>query len=147
MHPDSSIILEDLYTSSGRIIILPIGGYLHVLTFLSGGAGNERRKRQKRKEGRLYHGRYFTYEQKYHSRLQAFKSSMGIGDTHCSGRGAKSIRGRETLFSIVVVSGGHLWWKINPLTPSGMASVLKIEKWRKVCIGSHKLTLYAIIFS
>src|SRR6266436_8758701 len=31
-----SIILEDLYTSSGRIIILPIGGYLHVLTFLSG---------------------------------------------------------------------------------------------------------------
>src|SRR5260221_7312281 len=30
-----SIILEDLYTSSGRIIILPIGGYLHVLTFLS----------------------------------------------------------------------------------------------------------------
>src|SRR5258705_10100873 len=32
-----SIILEDLYTSSGRIIILPIGRYLHVLTFLSGG--------------------------------------------------------------------------------------------------------------
>src|SRR5258708_24025044 len=31
-----SIILEDLYTSSGRIIILPIGRYLHVLTFLSG---------------------------------------------------------------------------------------------------------------
>src|SRR5258705_13094447 len=30
-----SIILEDLYTSSGRIIILPIGGYLHILTFLS----------------------------------------------------------------------------------------------------------------
>ncbi len=30
-----SIILEDLYTSSGRIIILPIGRYLHVLTFLS----------------------------------------------------------------------------------------------------------------
>src|SRR6266436_2995481 len=34
-----SIILEDLYTSSGRIIILPIGGYLHVLTFLSAAAG------------------------------------------------------------------------------------------------------------
>src|SRR5258708_36335863 len=30
-----SIILEDLYTSSGRIIILPIGRYLHILTFLS----------------------------------------------------------------------------------------------------------------
>src|SRR5260221_5887550 len=30
-----SIILEDLYTSSRRIIILPIGRYLHVLTFLS----------------------------------------------------------------------------------------------------------------
>ena len=31
-----SIILEDLYTSSGMIIILPIGGYLHVFTFYSG---------------------------------------------------------------------------------------------------------------
>src|SRR5260370_8354536 len=31
-----SLILEDLYTSSGRIIILPIGRYLHILTFLSG---------------------------------------------------------------------------------------------------------------
>ena len=37
LDPDTfgSIILEDLYTSSERIIILPIGGYLHVLTFLS----------------------------------------------------------------------------------------------------------------